>query len=190
MINAIIFDFFGVIDSEVATRWLDGYFQKKENTHLKDEYFRPFDLGEIDERQLFEQLSHLSHHPPKEIKKEFADLVIVDPRMVALIKKLKSEYKIGLCSNGNSVFVRRILKQYDLEKLFDHIIISGECGVVKPDKKIYNITLKKLNSKAQDAIFIDDSPKNIKGAQKVGLKTILFEDYTKFIKELNNFKLI
>jgi HAD superfamily hydrolase (TIGR01509 family) len=54
------------------------------------------------------------------------------------------------------------------------MIISGEVGVVKPDPKIFALTVEKLGVQAGEAIFVDDMADNVKGAEQAGLHAILF----------------
>jgi putative hydrolase of the HAD superfamily len=59
---------------------------------------------------------------------------------------------------------------------FDQLTWSCELGVVKPDPAIYLHTIKKLNVKPEQALFIDNLQKNIAGAEEVGLRAALFEN--------------
>lgn len=187
MINTIVFDLFGVICSEVAPFWFEKYFPRQEAALLKNKYFEPLDSGKTTEEKLFDELSQLVNRPTSTIIKEFDELTIINNDMINLAKKLKPNYKIGLFSNGGSKFVRSILKNYKIEDLFDSIIISAEYGLTKPNIKIYQITLQKLNADFENSLFIDDNHINVKAAKKLGFYTIEFKNYTQCIKELNNF---
>lgn len=184
--KTIIFDFFGVICSEVAPTWFNRYFSQEKTAILKDKYFKPFDLGKKSEEELYAELGNLINKSAPEIKLEFDELTnTIDEQLLKHIEKLKTTYKVGLLSNGGSAFVRSILKLYNIEKLFDNISISAEVGLVKPDPKIFELALRNMNSQAQNTIFIDDNQKNITGAKNIGLKTILYKNYNQFKKELN-----
>ena len=54
--------------------------------------------------------------------------------------------------------------------------MSGETNLLKPDEKSYLLILKKLETLPQETIFIDDSYENIKGAEKLGIKVILYQN--------------
>lgn len=186
MINAIIFDFFGVIRSEVAPVWFIKHIKDKQKAiTLKNRLFEPFDSGKKSENELFLQLSKISGKKPAIIKKEFDGLATLNDPMLYIIKELNKNYKIGLCSNGGSRFVRSLLKKHSLKKYFDSIIISSEIGITKPAKEIYLKSLEELGVKPKEALFIDDNIKNIKGAQKLGMQTILFQNYDQFVEDLN-----
>ncbi|GAI69923.1 unnamed protein product, partial [marine sediment metagenome] len=48
--------------------------------------------------------------------------------------------------------------------------------VSKPDDKIYNICIKKVNVEPQHILFIDDSKVNLNAAQKMGINILKFTD--------------
>lgn len=104
------------------------------------------------------------------------------------MKKLKTHYKIGLLSNFVSEWLRFLFKKFNLEELFDAVVISTEHKLIKPDPKMYQLILKMLDVKPSEAVFIDDRENNTKGAEKVGIKGILFknpQDLQDRLKELN-----
>ena len=68
--------------------------------------------------------------------------------------------------------------------MFDILVFSCKEGVRKPEKKIFELTLKKLGVHAPEAVFIDDKKENVKSAEKIGLKTVLFKNILQLKKEL------
>ena len=68
---------------------------------------------------------------------------------------------------------------------FDGMVISGAIGIVKPDPAIYRHILDKFDLRAEECVFIDDSEKNIAGAEAMGIKGYLFDgDVPKLRKAL------
>ena len=65
--------------------------------------------------------------------------------------------------------------RYDVFKLFDEIIVSGDVKLVKPDAEIFHLTLKTIGRSAGECLFIDDSPANVAAAANLGFATIHFE---------------
>jgi 2-haloacid dehalogenase len=53
---------------------------------------------------------------------------------------------------------------------FRDIVVSGDERLVKPDPAIYRLLLDRNGLEASSCLFIDDSPKNVAGAQAVGMK--------------------
>ncbi|MCP5026490.1 MAG: HAD family phosphatase [Actinomycetia bacterium] len=60
-----------------------------------------------------------------------------------------------------------------LDELFDTVIDSSAVGHRKPEAEIYQLTLERLEVTAANAVFLDDMPANVEGAQAVGLQAIL-----------------
>ncbi len=57
---------------------------------------------------------------------------------------------------------------------FDFTILSCEVGLRKPDEKIYNVALSKIpDISPHNVVYIDDNPKNLVPARKLGMQTIL-----------------
>ncbi len=57
-------------------------------------------------------------------------------------------------------------------------------GYAKPEKEMYEIILKRLDVKPEEAIFIDDRKENTEKARKMGIKNVLFSDINQMIYEL------
>lgn len=53
---------------------------------------------------------------------------------------------------------------------FRDIVVSGDERVVKPDPAIYRLLLDRNGLQASSCVFIDDSPKNVAGAEAVGMR--------------------
>lgn len=56
--------------------------------------------------------------------------------------------------------------------LLRHIVVSGEEGIVKPDPRIFALLCQRGGFSAGEAVFIDDSLKNVEGARAFGLRAI------------------
>ena len=54
---------------------------------------------------------------------------------------------------------------------FDHALVSGDVGLVKPDYRIYHRFCRDVGLAPGELIFVDDSPVNIAAAQAVGYHT-------------------
>lgn len=120
-----------------------------------------------------------------EIEKIFLKSLRPYPRVINLVKKLKEKYKVGLLSNTEKENFEYWKKKYSFDKLFDVIITSFETGSRKPEKKIYKILIEKLDVKPEEIVFVDNEIKNLRGASKLGIKTVHYNSYENFLKELN-----
>jgi len=68
---------------------------------------------------------------------------------------------------------RKLLK-LNLENKIKYIVTSEEIGIEKPNKKIFEKALEKLNLKSNQVIMIGDSaPKDILGGEALGIKSYL-----------------
>jgi len=63
-----------------------------------------------------------------------------------------------------------------LDTLFGVTVVSGAERLIKPDPEIYRRLLDRTGLAAGDCLFIDDSPKNVAGAQAVGMQAHHFTD--------------
>ena len=68
--------------------------------------------------------------------------------------------------------------------MFDVLVFSCVEGTSKPERRIYELTIERLGVEAGQAVFIDDKPDYIDGAQRAGLNTILFESVSQVKNEL------
>ncbi len=59
---------------------------------------------------------------------------------------------------------------------FRDIVVSGDEKMVKPHAPIYRLALDRFGLRAEEAVFIDDSPANVAGAQVVGMMGLHFTD--------------
>jgi 2-haloacid dehalogenase len=71
---------------------------------------------------------------------------------------------------------RETLPRYDFFELFRGVVVSGDEKLIKPDPAIYRLFAKRYALNLADCVFIDDSAKNIGGAEAVGMTGILFKN--------------
>ena len=91
-------------------------------------------------------------------------------------------YKTALLSNTETpamLYFHQL--QYDM---FDVLVFSCAEGIRKPERKIYELTVKKLGSQPGQSVLIDDKPEYIDGAKQAGLNTIIFRNIEQVKNEL------
>lgn len=76
-------------------------------------------------------------------------------------------------------------ERYEFLGWFGEIVVSGEEKIIKPDRRIYEILLERIDHRAEDCIFIDDSIRNIETALDLGFSTIHFRDPVQLRTELS-----
>lgn len=90
--------------------------------------------------------------------------------VVEYAHSIKEQCQIAILSNLLPIDKDRIDYQYDLSK-FNHVYLSFEVGLRKPDSKIYEYVTKDLNVNPKDILFIDDDKDNITAAKEYGWNT-------------------
>ncbi len=94
---------------------------------------------------------------------------------VAILAQLKSTgHEIHALTNWSSETFPIARNRYDFLDWFEHIVVSGEEKVIKPDPRIYQILLDKIGRNAYECVFIDDGIKNIEAARQLGFTGIHF----------------
>src|SRR3989338_10237204 len=91
-----------------------------------------------------------------------------------LFKLKKQGYKVAVLSD-QWFLSKEALMPKKLYKHFDEVIVSCDVGIRKPNQKIYQLAVKKLNFSPKEILFIDNQKWNISPAKKLGMKTILFK---------------
>lgn len=172
--KGIIFDFFGVVCSEVAQHWYAKHESPFTYRELRDKYICPYDEGKLTALETWDALGKATGTTAEEVRDEWLSLAEIDPEMVALIQELKQRYAIGLCSNGNADFFWSIADVHSLRGLFDTIVISSEEKAIKPNPKIYEITLERMSLKPAQAVFVDDRAENLVPAEALGMQGLHF----------------
>ncbi len=100
----------------------------------------------------------------------------LDADVLAVVTDLhEASHTVALLSNDSPQLMDR-LRAFDIVELFDPLVISGEIGVMKPAPAAYLNVLYRLNRPGTDCIFIDDTRKNMIGAQALGIVGVHYHD--------------
>lgn len=171
----IVFDFFGVICSEVAPFWLARYLEPEVAVAVKADLVGAADRGDISQATLFTKLAELASVTPEGVAQEWRECARLDPRVIDLVKRVAAEGEVSLLSNSPAPFVRELLFASGIESLFTAVVVSSEVGWAKPDRRIYVHLVESLGIRPTDMVLIDDNPVNLIGARDVGIAGVLFE---------------
>lgn len=112
---------------------------------------------------------------PKIIRDMIADKMPYEETF-AFIEKLKKTRKIAFFTNYNEDYWKIIEKRFDFKKYFDIGLVSYMIGARKPAVKGFEYLLEKLGVKPEEAVFTDDSAKNLENAKQLGIYTIQFKN--------------
>ena len=88
---------------------------------------------------------------------------------------LQHKYKLGIITNGPAQGQRRKLMQTGLIDFFceEHIIVSGDHGIKKPDPRLFLTACKKIEERPEDCVFVGDIfPRDVLGAYRAGMRPI------------------
>ena len=95
-----------------------------------------------------------------------------------LVARLKEKFGTGILSNTNEIHILKmdeILQEKagiaSMHAFCDHVFLSHEMGLAKPDEAIYEAVIEKIGLPASKVLFFDDLPANLEGAKRVGLQT-------------------
>lgn len=194
-IKAVIFDVGGVLQLGGKTRYTrkDIHVSGVHETIAKklkisiDQYFDSIDSaytksmeGQISKAELLNTISKNLGISKKKLEKIYYSLYKKKYKknkgLYKIAKKLKkNKYKIAILSDQWHLSKPAHIPNEDY-KLFDKLIVSCDVGLRKPNREIYELTLKKLNLTPKEVIFVDNQSWNIIPANKLGMKTILFTD--------------
>ncbi len=90
------------------------------------------------------------------------------PEVLTVLQELRDlGLGIGVISNAPPS-LRAVLTRLGITALVDHITLSSDIGVLKPNADIYRHALKALGTEARSSVFADDLPQNVEGARAVG----------------------
>jgi putative hydrolase of the HAD superfamily len=96
------------------------------------------------------------------------------PYVKKLLSKVSTEYKLGLVSNFTyTPVIYAGIRKLGINQFFNAILVSEEVGWRKPNIKIFEETLRRLDATVEETVYVGDSPlEDIKGAKTVGMKTV------------------
>ena len=128
----------------------------------------------------------LSDQQLSDFKELFWKNDIVDYDLIRYIQTIRPHFKTALLSNAWKNF-RCILSNVhhiDEGHTVDHILISSELGLAKPDPAIYQILSDTIACEFKEILFVDDFKENIKEAKFLGINTIHYQQGIDLIKEI------
>lgn len=110
---------------------------------------------------------------------EFKRSCVPFSNLISTLEELKNKgIVLGMITNGKGQFQMDNIKALDIQKYFKTILISEWEGTKKPEPQIFQIALDRLNVLPSESIFVGDHPeKDVKAAQKVGMKGVWKRDY-------------
>lgn len=185
MIRNILFDMGGVIFDQDTEQALDRFRSAGVDT---DKYlgkyeqqgsFLDLELGRIGKDEFCEKMAELTGRdniPLEEAALCWRGFYKNTPvYKLHALEELRKNYHLGLLSNTNPFMMEFTDSPAFSEEgkpisdYFDSMFLSYEMKLYKPSKDIYLEVLRRDGMKPEETLFVDDSQRNIVGAESVGI---------------------
>ncbi|MDR3105579.1 MAG: glucose-1-phosphatase [Yokenella regensburgei] len=143
-------------------------FHQHERGEISDEVFAEKMCLEMELPLSYEQFSHGWQ----------AVFVGLRPEVIEIMHKLREQgHRVVVLSNTNRLHTTFWPDEYpEVRQAADHLYLSQEMGMRKPETRIYQKVLELEGYAAADAVFFDDNADNIEGANQLGITTIHVTD--------------
>lgn len=187
MINALLFDIGGVLIRtehwEPRRKWERRFGLR--DWQLQDLFFnspvgQAAQVGQASTQDAWDYVTaklSLRASELTELKRDFWSGDVLDRDLIALVQSLRPRYQTGVISNAMPD-ARETLRERINGETFDVLVFSGEEGVRKPDPAIYQCALSRLDTTANEAVFVDDVAENVEAALALGMSAIRFTSST------------
>jgi glucose-1-phosphatase len=187
MIEAIVFDVGGVIlrtEDRSGRQTLENKYNLapggSEELVFNSAPAAKSTIGKVGQDHIWQNIADELNLTPAEVnefKQTFWQGDQIDIELIRYLEKQRGIFTTALLSNA-WVGMREILAdQYQIVegKTVDHILISAELGVAKPDQRIYHILARTINCQFDKILFVDDFIENIEAANQLGIQTIHYQ---------------
>lgn len=90
-----------------------------------------------------------------------------------VLSELSKRFRLGIISNSTQA-TRDALSGAGFDFSFEPIVLSGECGLAKPSKEIFEYACSQARVKPSEALFVDDQVLHLEGAQAADFGACLY----------------
>lgn len=195
MINTVIFDIGNVL---VHFRWRELYeelgftgekFERIADATVRNPWWEEFDKGLMTTEEVIDRFAESAPEYKKEIAEIYehmGDLVRLYDYAIPWIQELKARgYQVYVLSNWSKpAYDDNRDTNLKFLKYTDGGIMSFKEGIIKPDRKIYELICSRYDIDPKGAVFLDDNAPNIEAARNFGLNAIHFKTYEQAKAEL------
>ena len=140
--------------------------------------FHQHERGEISDEEFAKAMCHDMELPLS--YEQFAHgwqavFVALRPEVIDIMKTLREQgHRVVVLSNTNALHTTFWPGEYpEIYAAADHVYLSQEMGMRKPEARIYQRVLESEGFSAADAVFFDDNADNIEGANQLGITSVL-----------------
>lgn len=98
------------------------------------------------------------------------------PHVREVLDVLRERYPLAVVTDAQSAYTRGELHKVGLLDYFDPIVISGDHGYRKPDRRLFQLALDEMGVAAENTLYVgNDMHRDIFGAREAGMPTVMFE---------------
>ena len=132
------------------------------------------DFWQITEDSLNKSIKTFDIDPS--MKKELLDLYKVlspfkeVPKVLRTLKEKK--FKLAILSNGNPSLLIELVKNNNLDNIFDDLFSIEEVGIYKPASIVYDIPVKKYQIQKDEVTFLSANTWDVSGGGNYGYNSI------------------
>lgn len=102
------------------------------------------------------------------------------------IDKIRGRFACYAFTNTNAIHQEYWDREHPrIRQSFDHMFVSSEIGLRKPDAIAFEHILKETTVKAGAMLFFDDTHENIEGAARAGLQTVYVKSSIDVVQALD-----
>jgi putative hydrolase of the HAD superfamily len=204
-IQNVIFDLGGVIINLDTNRTIREFnrisqipFEKLYSQAKQEEIFDLLDRGKISTSDFLNELKRQIRYPGpiKDLLLAWnAMLLDVPEERLDVLVEMKHNYNTYLLSNTCEAHIEAFETELHIEHgirnfndYFDKVYYSCRVGLRKPNKDIFELVLNENGLKAEETVFIDDSPQHVKAAGELGINAFLLQknlEIGDLLKQLN-----
>jgi len=172
-IDVVVFDAMGVtfVEADDVSNLLIPFVAREcscTNRETIRQLYLPASLGRISSQEFW---ARVGCAPASE--REYLDTQLkLDPDFIAVAEQLKKRYVLAMLSNDVSEWSAYLRRRFALDRLFASVVISGDYGFRKPDRRLYEVLLRSLSVAPHRCIFVDDQPRNLETAVQLGMHTV------------------
>jgi putative hydrolase of the HAD superfamily len=98
------------------------------------------------------------------------------PYVREVLDVLRERYPLAVVTDAQSLYAPAELHKVGLLGYFDPIVVSGNHGYRKPDRRLFQLAHDGMGVPAGNTLFVgNDMYRDIYGAREAGLKTVMFD---------------
>ena len=187
-IKAIIFDAYGTLfdvnsaarkcKDKIGDKW-EGFANYWRTTQLEYTWLRSLmnrhkNFWDVTEDSLDKSMK--TFKIDSSMKNELLDLYKIlspFPEVPGILKKLKeNKYKLAILSNGTPSLLNELVKNNNLDNIFDDIFSIEEVRIYKPSSKVYDMPIKKYKIQKKEVAFLSANTWDVSGGGNYGYTSI------------------